>query len=77
MRIEGSMISRWFLQVDTQPEVGVEGFDAGARILTDFFRQELSKYLHPDLDGLGREIIERCLAGGSVEDFAALIAGED
>ncbi len=77
MRIEGSMISRWFLQVDTQPEVGAEAFDAGARILDDFFREQLHKYLQPDLDELGREIIDCCLANGSVTDFAALLEGED
>ncbi len=77
MRIEGSMIPRWFLQVDTQPEVAPEAYDAGARILTDFFRKQLGKYMQPDLDGLGRTIIDCCLAGGSVEDFAALLEGED
>ncbi len=76
MRIEGSMISRWFLQVDTQPEVGPEAFDSGARILTDFFHEQLKKYLQPDLDKLGKEIIECCLSDGSVEDYAALMAGE-
>jgi len=77
MRIEGSMMPRWFLQVDTQPEVGPEAYDSGARILTDFFHEQLEKYMQPDLDGLGREIIECCLSGGSVEDFASLLAEED
>ncbi len=77
MRIEGSNISRWFLQVDTQPEVGPEAFDAGARILTEFFHNELRKYMQPDLDALGEEIIECCLSGGSVDDFAALLEGEE
>jgi hypothetical protein len=77
MRIEGSMIPRWFLQVDTQPEVGPETFDAGAQMLTDFFREQLEKYLQPDLDALGRAIIDCCLSGGSVEDFAVLLEGQD
>ena len=77
MRIEGSMMPRRFLQVDTQPEVGPEAYDKGARILTDFFHEQLNKYLQPDLDPLGREIIECCLSGGSVGDFAALLAEKD
>lgn len=77
MRIEGSMVPRWFLQVDTQPEVGPEVYDAGAQILTDFFQEQLKKFIQPDLDPLGREIIECCLSGGSVEAYAALLDGED
>jgi len=77
MRIEGSMMPRRFLQVDTQPEVGPEAYDKGARILTDFFHKQLSKYMQPDLDEIGREIIECCLSGGTVEDFASLLAEED
>ncbi len=77
MRIEGSMMPRRFLQVDRQPEVGPEAYDKGARILTDFFHSQLRKYIQPDLDPLGLEIIECCLSGGSVEDFSALLAGED
>lgn len=73
MRIEGSMMPRWFLQVDTQPEVGPEAFDAGAKILTTFFHAQLEKFLQPDLDPMGREIIDCCMQGGSVKDFEKLI----
>jgi len=76
MRIEGSTISRWFLQVDTQPEVGPEAFDEGAKILTDFFHNELKKFLKPELDPSGREIITCCFDGGSVKDYESLIKGE-
>ncbi len=77
MRIEGSMIPRVFLQVDAQPEVGPEAYDAGARILTEFFHEQLRKYLQSDLDSQGKDIIECCLDGGTVIDFAALLKGED
>ena len=36
-QVEGYQIPRWFLQVDTQPEVGEEAYDKGAKILSDFF----------------------------------------
>jgi hypothetical protein len=77
MRIEGTTIHHWFLEVDTQPEVGPEAFDEGARILTDFFHRELERFLQPDLDPAGREIIECCLAGGTVEDYVDLMPGMD
>jgi hypothetical protein len=73
MRIEGDMVPRWFLQVDTQPEVGQEAFDRGAEILTEFFHQQLNKFLQPDLIPLGRAIIECCLNGGTVEDYQRFI----
>ena len=71
------MVARWFLQVDTQPDVGEEAYFEGACILYDFFRQCLVTYLEPDLDPLGRRIIECCLDGGQLRDYEALIPGEE
>ncbi|MFV9507037.1 MAG: DUF4914 family protein [Oscillochloridaceae bacterium umkhey_bin13] len=73
LTIEGRSVARWFLQVDTQPEVGPEAYDRGAQILFNFFRTCLSEFKHPDLNPLGRQIIECCLDGGSVYDFEKLI----
>jgi hypothetical protein len=77
MRIEGVMVPRAFLQVDTQPEVGPEAYDKGAKILTDFFRAQLKNFLQPDLDKTGRDIIECCLSGGPVEAYSHLINQSD
>ena len=77
LQVEGTLISHWFLQVETQPEVGEEAYDAGAKQLVDFFAKELSPYMdEADLDPLGRDIIQCCLDGGDVEQFAELIKGE-
>jgi len=76
LHVEGRMVARWFLQVDTQPEVGEEAYDQGAQILYNFFRQCLVPYLQTDLHPLGRQIIECCLDGGRLEDYEALIPGE-
>lgn len=73
LHVEGSNIPRWFLQVDTQPEVGEEAYDAGARILTDFFHQWLPGFLKEDLAPLGKQIVQCCLDGGTVEDYEAFI----
>ncbi len=76
IHVEGQQIARWFLQVDTQPEVGVEAYDQGAKILHDFFRKELSKFETPDLVPLGRQIIECCLDNGSLTDYEQLIVSQ-
>jgi hypothetical protein len=73
LAVEGRPIARWFLQVDTQPEVGEEAYDQGATILYDFFRKCLADFNEPGLDPLGKQIIECCLDGGSVYDFEKLI----
>ena len=73
MQIEGTTIPHWFLEVDTQPEIGPEGYDAGAQMLVDFFHNELHKYLEDDLDTVGRQIIQCCLDNGSIDDYSKLI----
>lgn len=72
MQIEGSILPEWFLRVEKQPEVGIEGYDIGSKILQDFFKDELKNFLHPDLERLGREIITCCMDNGSVEDYERL-----
>lgn len=73
IKVDGLFLPKEFLEVNRQPEVGDEGFDAGAAILTDFFKKEISQFLTPDLDPLGREIIECCLNDGSIEDYIKLM----
>ena len=73
MQVEGTSIPPVFLNVENQPEIGREGYDAGATILQDFFEMELKQFLHPDLDPLGHRIIECCLDKGSVENYSDLL----
>lgn len=73
LHVEGSLIARWFLQVNTQPEVGDAAYDQGAEILYGFFRTQLEAFLENDLNPLGRQIIECCLDGGSLADYEGLI----
>ena len=72
IQIEGQIIGHWFLQVETQPEVGEAAYDAGAKILTDFFHEQIRKFLVEDLEPHGRNIIEACLEGASHSDFVDL-----
>lgn len=73
LKIDGQVIPKDFLQVQLQKENGVEGYDAGAKILTDFFKKELQGYLVEGLHPLGRKIIETCLRDGSLKDYVDLI----
>jgi len=69
LHVEGTAISHWFLHTEMQPEVGEAGYDAGAAILNDFFREQLQQFLHADLHPRGRRIIDACLDGANVEDY--------
>jgi hypothetical protein len=73
MTIEGSKIPSRFLKVYNQTEVGEEGYDAGAQILEDFFREELQKYLKGNLLQTGKRIIDACLSGASVDEYNEIV----
>jgi hypothetical protein len=75
LTINGQQIPKGLLHVHEQLEVGTSGYDAGAAILMDFFKKELSKYLTPDLHPLGRKIIQIALDNGSLQDYADVIPG--
>lgn len=75
IQVEGQTVGTWFFDVSSQPEVGEEAYQAGAQILTEFFHRQLRKFQHPDLDPLGREMIEACLDGASVVEYDAFTPG--
>lgn len=71
--VEGQTIPAILLQVDLQKEIGPAAYDLGALQLSNFFHRELEQFVEPDLMPLGRQIIDCCLSGGSVEDYAKLL----
>jgi hypothetical protein len=73
LRIEGTIIPEWLFQTELQPEVGPEAYDEGAEILRNFFHTQISSFLQPELDSLGKQIIKCCLDGGTLEDYRNLI----
>lgn len=73
IEVDGTSIPKTLLEVNHQPEVGNEGFDAGSKILLEFFRRELAKFNTTDLHPVGREIIACCLDNGSVDEYLKLI----
>ena len=73
MRIEGKYLPKELLKVELQEEVGTEAYDAGAKILHDFFKSELEQFLVDDLDPKGRKIIECCMNNGNLKEYEALM----
>jgi hypothetical protein len=71
--VEGQSVPANMLRVETQKEVGLEAYDLGALMLKDFFFEQLDTFLDEDLNPLGRRIIESCLSGCAVEEYARLI----
>jgi hypothetical protein len=73
LKVDGTFLPRGFLQTNHQPEIGMEGYEAGAKILNDFFKRELAKFMTKDLDPFGRKIIDCCMSNGELEDYIGLI----
>ena len=71
LTMQGYRVPTVLLQVDHQPEVGVEGYEAGAAMLTSFFKRELAQYDTPELSNLGRRIIQVCMDDGDIEDYTS------
>lgn len=68
--LDGQNVRRTLLQPEMQQWVGEAAYDAGAKILTDFFKEELeTNFLTDELDPVGRAIIEVLLRDGSVADY--------
>ncbi len=76
LTVEGTSIPRWFLQVETQPEVGYDAYDEGVKILRTFFEKTLREYLDPELDPLGKQIIECCLDNSRVDDYEKFLKSD-
>ena len=69
MKLDGQYVRQTFLRPELQSKLGEEGYDAGAKILTDFFKEQLKQFLTDDLDPLGREIIELCMNDAPLEEY--------
>lgn len=72
MKIDGQYVRQTFLRPELQSKLGFEGYDKGAKILTDFFKEQLEQYLTDELDPLGRQIIELCMKDAPLEEYLKL-----
>jgi len=73
LKIDGQNVRKAFLQPETQAEVDLEGYDKGAVILTDFFKRELEKFDTPELNPIGKKILDMCMNDASLEDYLSVI----
>lgn len=73
LKVDGQYVRKAFLQPERQQEVGIEGYDKGAEILMDFFLKEVKQFNTPELDPLGRKIIECLLRDAPLSDYLDLI----
>ena len=72
MKIDGQYVRRTFLRPELQSKLGFEGYDAGAKILTDFMKEQVKEFLTDELDPMGRQIIELLLRDAPLEDYLAI-----
>ncbi len=73
LKINGQEMPLGLLQVNEQVHVGDEGYDAGMRILHDFFLQELKLFDVPELHPLGRQIIQLVKDNAPLERYEEII----
>ena len=69
MKIDGQYVRRTFLRPELQSKLGNEGYDAGAKILTDFMKKQIQEFMTDELDPIGRKIIELCLNDAPLEEY--------
>lgn len=69
MKIDGQYVRQTFLRPELQSKLGFEGYDAGAKILTDFFKTQLQEFMTDELEPMGRQIIELCMNDATLDDY--------
>ncbi len=72
MKIDGQYVRQTFLRPELQSKLGREGYDKGAKILTDFFKAELPQFMTDELDPLGRQIIQLVMDDAPLEEYIKL-----
>lgn len=69
MKIDGQYVRQTFLRPEMQSRLGIDGYDEGVKLLSDFFKKELKQFLTNDLDPMGGQIIELCLNDAPLEKY--------
>ncbi len=77
LKVNGQDIPQLLLNVEKQMGVGTKGYDKGAKILSDFFKEELKQFHTQKLHPLGRAIIDLCFNDASLEDFSEVLPMHD
>jgi len=72
MKVDNQFIRQTFLRPELQSKLGYEGYDAGAKILTDFFKEQIQQFMTDELDPLGRQILELVMKDAPLEEYLAI-----
>jgi hypothetical protein len=72
-KVDAYDLPGYLLRVEEQPEVGSDCYDLGAKMLVDFFKEEVAQFLEDDLDRAGRRIIELFLSDASLEAYEGIL----
>ncbi|MDD2941971.1 MAG: DUF4914 family protein [bacterium] len=72
VRIRDHQVPEHLLRINRQSDVGDDGYDNGAAILSNAYKDILKDYLKPGLDKHIRHVIEACLGDASHEEYKNL-----
>jgi len=73
MKIDGQTMWQGLIRPELQPEMGTEGYDKGAKILTNFFKKELKKFDKKELHPIGKKILDMCMRDATLEEYLEVI----
>lgn len=72
MKINSQLIPAYLLRPELQPSLGTEGYDIGAKKLTEFFKAELQMYDISALDPIGQEILTLFRNDAPLDEYVKL-----
>jgi len=73
LKVDGQYIRKAILRPETQAEVGLDGYDTGAKILGDFFKREIAKFDVPELSPAGKRILACCMNDAPLQEYIDII----
>ncbi|MDR2532384.1 MAG: DUF4914 family protein [Oscillospiraceae bacterium] len=73
LKVDGQFVPKAFLQPEKQPEIGLDGYDKGAKILSAFFKKELAKFDKPELNPIGKKILDCAMNDAPLQDYINII----
>ena len=73
LKVDGQFVPMAFLQPETQPEIGLDGYDKGAKVLSAFFKKELAKFDKPELNPIGKKILDCAMNDATLQEYIDII----
>jgi hypothetical protein len=73
LKVDGQFVPKALLQPETQPEIGLDGYDKGAKILSAFFKKELAKFDKPELNPIGKRILDLAMNDAPLQAYLDII----